>query len=209
MNEGKIKKELQLPENSPIVGVIATLRPRKGHQDFLNAAAHVLEAHPQAVFLLVGRDGGSRSHLEALAEKLGISHSVFFTGERDDIPELLSIIDVQVCCSYYEGLSNAILEGMAAGKSIIATNIAGNPELVVHGQTGLIVPPGEPQHLAEAILRLLHDKTLRNRMGKSGRQRVEKLFRVDQMVHATESFYQYLVDTNTTNTLCHITDGQK
>lgn len=196
-NGAKIRKTLQLPENALVIGVIATLRPRKGYQDFLNAAAHVLQKYPQTVFLLVGRDGGSRDALENLAQELHISHSIFFTGERDDIPEVLSSLDVQVCCSFYEGLSNAILEGMAAGNPMIATNIAGNPELVVHEQTGLLVPPGEPQCLAEAIIRLLGDKTLRIQMGALGRQRVEKLFRMDQMIHATVSLYQNLVNTNT------------
>ena len=125
--------------------------------------------------------------------KQGYPYSIFFTGERNDVPELLSVIDVLVSSSLYEGLSNAILEGMAAAKPIVATAIAGNPELVLHEQTGFLVPPGQPECLAGAIIGLLDDRVLRKQMGYAGRKRVEELFQMDKMVHNTEKLYTHLV----------------
>ena len=187
------KKALAVPESAQVVGIIASLHPRKAHQDFLNAAALVLRTCPNAVFLIVGRNDGVQPQLEALAEELSIRDKVIFTGERDDIPEMLSVLDVQVSSSVLEGLSNAILEGMAAGKPIVATQVAGNPELVVHEETGLLVPPGNPNALAAAIIRLLQDRVLRERLGKAGKQRVAMLFRMESMISQTETCYQTLV----------------
>jgi glycosyltransferase involved in cell wall biosynthesis len=188
------KTVLQVPADAPVVGIIARLHPRKGHRDFLRAAACVLYTCPQPVFLIVGQDQGIQSELQTLAYELGISRSVIFTGDREDIPEILALLDVLVCASYIEGLSNAILEGMAAGKPVIATNVAGNPELVVHEQTGLLVPPGNPECLAAGILRLLENPGLRERFGEAGRERAAALFQMDQMIQRTEELYRSLVD---------------
>ncbi len=187
------KRELQIPENFQVVGIVASLHRRKGHWDFLKAAQQVLKSYPQTIFLIIGQDVGIRQELEAYSTQLGIRDSAIFTGHREDIPELLSILDIQVSASYVEGLSNSILEGMAAGKPVVATDIAGNSELVLHGQTGLLVPPGNPKRVAGALCRLLADESLRKRLGNAGQRRVEALFRIDHMVHQTEKFYQSLV----------------
>ena len=185
-----IKATLNIPSDAPVVGVIARLHPRKGHRDFLNAAAIILRQQPNARFLLVGTDQGMRLELEALASELGIADAVAFTDEQQDIPALLAAIDVQVSCSYIEGLSNAIMEGMAAGKAIIATNIDGTPELVRHEETGLLIPPGDPAQLAAAVLRLLHDPALRRQIGKAAQERARTLFHVDKMIRQTEALYE-------------------
>ncbi len=190
---GSLKGLLRIPEHSHIVGMVATIRPRKGHHILLKAAARIVREIPDTVFLLVGRDSGLQTELEDFANDLGIGKAIFFTGERDDVPEILSIIDILVSSSLYEGLSNALLEGMAAGKPIVATEIAGNAEIVMHGQTGFIVPPGNPDALAEAIMRLLQDKALQKQMGKAGRQRAEKLFGMERMIREAESFYLELL----------------
>jgi glycosyltransferase involved in cell wall biosynthesis len=187
------KRTLHIPEDSRVVGIIASLQPRKRHQDFLNAAVRVLQTYPRTVFLIVGRDDGIKSELETLAKDLGIQEVVIFAGERFDIPEILSILDVQVLSSSVEGLSNAILEGMAAGKPIVATQIAGNSELVVYEETGLLVPSEDPNALADAINRLLGDPKLRDRMGRAGKQRVATLFQMERMIQQTEALYQKLV----------------
>jgi glycosyltransferase involved in cell wall biosynthesis len=183
------KKALQISDDAQIVGIVASLHSRKGHQDFLKAAALVLQTCSQTIFVLVGRNEGMQAILEELAEELDIRDSIIFTGERDDIPELLSMFDVQVSSSLAEGLSNAILEGMAVGNPIVATDIGGNPELVVQEQTGILVPPENPTRLAEAIIRLLGDRELQIRMGNAGRRRVESLFRFERMIQQTEAFY--------------------
>ena len=131
-----------------------------------------------------------RPELEALASELGMTDVVAFTGEQQDIPALLAAIDILVSCSRIEGLSNAIMEGMAAGKAIIATNIDGTPELVRHEETGLLIPPGDPAQLAAAALRLLHDPALRRRLGDAARERAKTLFQMDKMIQQTEAFYE-------------------
>lgn len=187
------KKALQIPDNGHIVGIVARLHPRKGHRVFLKAAVQVLQAYPQTIFLVIGGDQGIQPELERFAQELGIRNSVVFTGERRDIPELLSILDVQVSTSFIEGLSNAILEGMASGKPIVATDVAGNPELVIHGQTGLLIPPGNPARLAEAIIQLLGNRSLCIQFGNAGKQRVNTLFRMDQTIFQSEALYQKLI----------------
>lgn len=184
---------LHIPKTSTIVGIIANLHPRKGHEVFLSAAARVLKIYPETLFLIIGRDDGMKASLESLSRELQIEHAIMFTGERDDIPELLSLIDIQVSSSHIEGLSNALLEGMAAGKPIVATNVSGNPELVIDEHTGILVPPDNPERLATAILRLLADPELRSNMGKAARQRTEQVFKIEQMVSDTEKLYKNLV----------------
>jgi len=181
-----------IPADAPVVGIIANLHPIKGHKVFLTAAASVLQTYPQTVFLIVGRDIGIKSELEAFAQELHIRDAVMFTGERDDIPEILSILDIQVSSSFSESFSNVILEGMAAGKPVVATEVGGTPELVVPEQTGLLVPAGNPQCLAEAMMRLLGDQALRVQMGHAGRRRIELLFRIEQTVQQLEGFYQQI-----------------
>ncbi len=189
---GPLKKALHIPDNTYVIGMVANLRPVKGPQDFLKAAARVLQISPQTVFLCVGRSADMQPELTTLAANLGIQDALRFTGERDDIPDLLSIFDVQVSSSLEEGFSNAILEGMAMGKPIVATDVGGNPELVVHEHTGLLVPPGNPDRLAEAILRVLGDQSLREQFGQAGRQRITTLFRVEEMIHQLDTLYQNL-----------------
>jgi len=169
------------------------LHPRKAHHILLNAAARVLQIYPHTVFLLVGRDEGIQRELETLAETLNIRHALIFTGERQDIAELLQVIDVQVSSSLKEGLSNAILEGMAAGKPVIATNVGGNSELIIHEQTGLLVPRQEPQQLAEAIIKVLAQPELQEAFGKAGQKRIREQFRMEHMVEHTETLYNTLV----------------
>ncbi len=185
----QIKDTLHIPPDAPVIGIIASLHPCKGHKDVVQAAALVLHQFPQTRFLLVGRDKGIYEILTALAEKLTITRSLTFTGERDDIPELLRVIDIVVSSSYIEGLSNAILEAMAAAKPIIATSVGGTPELVTHEQTGLLVAPGNPKALSEAMIRLLEHPEHRKRFGEAGRKRVEEQFSVERMVSRMEQLY--------------------
>jgi len=188
------KTVFNIPADYYTVGIVANLRPCKGFQDFLKAAARVLQTYPKTLFLLVGRDEGIRSTLETLAKNLGISNSVLFTGERNDIPELLAMFDILVSSSLTESLSNAILEGMAEGKPVVTTDVGGTSELVVHEQTGLLVPPQNPAHLADAIMRLLGDQGLRSQLGNKGRHRAATLFPIEHMINQTEALYDKLVD---------------
>jgi glycosyltransferase involved in cell wall biosynthesis len=118
---------------------------------------------------------------------------VVFAGHRTDVPEILQALDIFVLPSNWEGLPNAVLEAMAAGLPVVATRVGGVPEVVVEGQTGILVPPRDPNALADALLTLLRDPNLRRRMGQAGRQRVQEYFSVDQMVSKTETLYEQLL----------------
>src|SRR4029077_9155922 len=133
------------------VGMIARMNdPVKNHPAFLRAAARVTRALPETEFLLVG-DGPLRSKLQVMAGDLGIAERVHFAGERHDIPAMLSSMDVSVLISSSESLSNVILESMAAGVPVVATDVGGNSELVTDGETGVLVPPGDEDRLVEVL----------------------------------------------------------
>jgi len=187
------KKGLGLETSASVIGAIGRLDRVKGAEYLLRAAAKVIFKTPDAAFLIVG-DGSQREALEQLARSLGISHRVVFTGQRDDVPELLAVMDVLVLPSLYEGLPNAVLEAMAAGKPVIATPVGGTPEVVEDGITGLLVPPRDPEALAEAILALLQDRERAEAMGRAGRARVEKYFSVERMIAETEALYEELIE---------------
>ena len=191
-----IKKELGLNSIAPIVGIIAGLRPIKGHRYFLEAASIVLKEIPEVKFLIVGyifKNAGKDNSLLEVAKKLRITDNVVFAGERSDIPKLLSMMDISVLSSLSEGFSNTILESMAAGKPVIATNVGGNPEVVVDDETGLLVPPANSEMLAKAMLRLLKNKELAQKMGKAGQKRIEKFFSLKKMMENTEKLYDFLL----------------
>lgn len=185
---------LGLPTGAPIVGIVAMLRPEKGYPVFLEAACDVLNAVPEAHFAIVG-DGSERSRLEKLASDLGVSSQVHFLGARRDIPELLKAFDVTCLSSYpvVETLSNSVLEYMAAGKPVVATRVGSLPEVIVEGETGFLVEPGDAKALAERIVSLLCDSGLRRRMGDRARQRAESHYSLARMVKATERLFETLL----------------
>lgn len=188
-----IRAALEIPVNAPLVGVIGTLSPYKNHQNFLRAASIVLQQIPAARFLLIGRDEGLLAPLQALAETLRIRRAVTFAGERKDMPEIIASLDVVVSSSSIEGFSNAILEGMAMGKPVVATAVGGSPEIVRHGETGFLVPSGDPAQLAERMAHLLGDAALREQMGRAGRSRVAAQFAMPNLINETSRFYEELV----------------
>jgi glycosyltransferase involved in cell wall biosynthesis len=138
-------------------------------------------------------DGALKTDLEKSAFKLRIHHNVQFLGERSDIPELLSIMDVSVLCSISEGFSNTILESMSMGKPVVATRVGGNPEAIVHGVNGLLTRPSAPAELAESILTLLSHRKLAVSLGAAARRTIEKNFREEHMSGETTSLYYTLL----------------
>jgi glycosyltransferase involved in cell wall biosynthesis len=116
-----------------------------------------------------------------------------FIGGRRDIPDVISLFDVAVLTSLSEGFSNVILEYMASSKPVVATNVGGNPEIVVHGETGLLVPPTDSAALASAILSILKDKEVGLRFGKAGRKRVEEKFSLDVMLRNYENLFERVI----------------
>jgi len=181
--------EWHIPDGNIVVGMIANLHRYKGHKDVLQAAADVVRTFPSFRVVFIGRDYGIRSELEGLAKTLRLEKTIIFAGERNDIPDCLSVMDILLLVSHSEAFSNAILEGMAAGIPVIATDIGGNPEQVLHEITGLLVPPEDPGALAQAILCLLQDEHLRHQMGTAARQRAEQHFHLSHMCRQFEALY--------------------
>jgi glycosyltransferase involved in cell wall biosynthesis len=172
----------------PHVGVAANLRSVKGLDIFVRAAALVHAQHPQAVFTVAG-EGELRLTLETQAAAEGLAGHFSLPGIVANIPRFLATLDVAVLCSHAEGMSNALLEYMAAGRAIVATAVGATPALLVDGVHGLLVPPGDPQKLAEAIKRLLDDRELAQQLGAAARRRVWERYSREAMVRRFEEFY--------------------
>jgi glycosyltransferase involved in cell wall biosynthesis len=179
-----------LPEATgrPVVLTLARLDAQKGLEYLVGAAALV----PDTLFLIAG-DGGERRRLEALAREKGLAERVRFLGYRDDAHQLLAACDIYVLPSLFEGLPVSVLEAMAAGKPVVATAIPGTDEAVLHGRTGLLVPPADPQALAGAIRDVLSDPTLARRLGEAGRERVRQHFSAGRMVERVMGVYEELL----------------
>lgn len=192
---GVVRALLGIRDEAPIIAVFARLNPLKGLEFFLEAAASLRLQFEDARFLIVG-DSISRAYrdeLEAKAEALGLGTRVFFTGFRTDIPELLAEVSVLVLPSLAEGLSNVILEGMAAGVPVVATRVGGNSEIVEDGVSGLLVPARDAGALAEAIGSLIADPGRRESMGRAGQKRAIERFSLEGTVAETEKLYERLL----------------
>jgi glycosyltransferase involved in cell wall biosynthesis len=177
----------------PRIGVVANLRPVKDLGLFLRAAAQVGSRHGGATFHIAG-EGDQRTELERQADELGLGNRLFLPGSVKDIPAFLGSLDVAVLCSRSEGMSNALLEYMAAGRPIVATAVGANGQLIEHGVHGLLVPPGDPGRLARAIRRLLEDRELAARLGAAARRRVQEEYSRETMIRRFEAFYEALAD---------------
>ena len=152
-----IRKHLNVPNDAPIVGTIANLHPRKGLRFLLHAVSLLLEEFPDLHCVIIGRDDGEGDLLCRIAQQLCIEQHVHMLGYRKNARQLLSAFDIFALPSLYEGLPVALIEAMAAGLPIVATRVGGNPELIMHGQTGLLVEPENVADLAASIRSLLID----------------------------------------------------
>jgi glycosyltransferase involved in cell wall biosynthesis len=179
------------PDGIPAGGFVLSLGQldsRKGHRVLIAAWPAVVRAQPAARLVLVG-DGPCRGELEAQARALGVTASVTFAGFRAPADPFLSASRLLVQPSLTEGMPNAVLEAMSAGRPVVASRIGGVPELVVHEETGLLVAPGDPEALAAAIVRMLSDPAGAVRMGTAGAARARALFSIESMRRAIESIY--------------------
>lgn len=175
------------------IAMVARLDPEKDIDVFIRAAAQLKERHPQARFAVAG-DGGERNHLHALASELGVSDRVRFFGERNDVPALLNRCAIGVLTpKANEGLSNTILEYMATGIPVVATDCGGNQELIRNDQTGFLVPPGDVQEVAASLDTLLNDPAYAQRLGAAARTYIESAHRIDQVGAQFEDLYTEMV----------------
>lgn len=185
---GVTRSELGIPPHHSVVGLLARLEPQKDPVTFLRAAVILVKKLPTVSCLVIG--GGSlQAELEREAQALGLGDRVTFTGPRRDVARLLAACDVSVISSVKEGMSNSIMESMAAGKPMVATRVGGNAELIAEGETGFLVPPRDPAAIANAVLCILEDPALAKAMGHQARVRIAQRFSVEAMVKSTERLY--------------------
>lgn len=201
-----LPEEYGFEAGSPMVGVVGRLEPEKGQATLIDAWPRVLAQVPEARLLVVG-EGSRREALEAQAEALGLlgdactgdacvgtrharpNARVVFTGRRDDVPAVTAALDVAVLPSYREAQGLVILEAMALSRPVVASAVGGIPEMITDGVTGLLVPPRDPQALADAIVRLLRDHPLADMIARAAHDMVHERFCIERMGAAIQDLY--------------------
>jgi glycosyltransferase involved in cell wall biosynthesis len=191
----RARHDLPAPGSGPLlVGTVARLHPQKGLQYLLAAVPAVLERYPDTLFVIAG-EGEEEQRLKQMARQRDLTEQqVRFLGFEADVPSLLSLLDLFVLSSLWEGMPFAILEAMAAGKAQVVTDVDGCRELVLQGETGLLVPPYQAADLAEGICRLLGNHELRRGMGEAARRRAEEEFSPRLSAARLEDVFQALLD---------------
>ena len=184
--------ELGLPPDARVIGAVNRLWPQKRVKDLI-WAADLLKVIRDDVHLLIVGDGPLRARLERYRDLVRIRDRVHFLGIRHDLPRLLPHFDCLWLASAYEGLPNSIMEAMACGIPVVATDISGNRDLVIHGQTGYLAPVGDRAGFARHTNRLLDDAALARRLGDAGRERIEREFSVEKMINAYAELYSKAV----------------
>jgi glycosyltransferase involved in cell wall biosynthesis len=188
-----VLKRFELPVDSLLCVSAGRLSPEKGHKDLLGAIAAMGEQAFGCSFLLCG-DGPCRNALERQAHALGIWERVRFAGFISDIQDVFQVMDLLVLPSHSEGLPNVVLEAFACGKAVVATSVGGVPELVENGRSGILVPPGQPGVLAEAIVRCITEPSLREAYGRAGQSTVRSQFTFEEQTRRLESIYAQILD---------------
>lgn len=190
----RVRAELGLGADVPVVGVVARLVEDKGHDDLLAAAPTILKTRPETRFLLVGT-GSRERDLKDLAASLGLEGTVRFLGFRDDVPEITAALNVSVLPSIDCDASSAVLkEALACGVPAVATEIGGAAEILQDGRTGLIVPPHDPARLAGAILSLLENPERAREMGRRGSRDVAERFSPERLGDETLEVYKSVLE---------------
>lgn len=185
--KSSIREEFNIGKEIILLGCIGRIEERKGQEYLIHAMKHV----DNAKLMIIGKeDEGYFKRIKEIIERHGLSDRIIFTGHRKDIASILKEIDVLVFPTISgEGFSRVVLEAMAAGKPVIATDDAGNPEAVIDGVTGYIVPVKDPMALADRINELIEDKEKRGEMGSAGRKRVEEFFTIEKNVKKIQDLY--------------------
>ncbi|HAZ09626.1 MAG TPA: hypothetical protein DCY56_00760 [Candidatus Omnitrophica bacterium] len=190
-----LRQEIGISEDEKVIGMVGRLVYEKAYDIFLTSAHKISKLIPNSKFLIIG-DGRERPALEALTLRLGIKKQVIFLGERQDIPQLISLFDVAVLSSRIESFPVALLEYMAASRPIIATNVGGNTEIILNGETGCIVPPEDAEAIAKAVIELLNNRKKAEEMGKAAKKIVEDRFSLKDMIDKMEKFFLDCVEKN-------------
>jgi glycosyltransferase involved in cell wall biosynthesis len=188
-----LRKKYGIPEETVIAVTVGRLVEQKGHVYLIEAAAEIVAAFPKVVFLLLG-DGPLRGRLMSRLKELNLTERFIFAGMVDDVDTYLAGADLMIHPSIEEPFGNALLEGMWAGLPIVASRVGGIPEVVVEGETALLVTPRDPHRLAEAVLRLLRSPSQRKALGQTGQQRCRTVFGLEAMLDRIETYLTGLVN---------------
>jgi glycosyltransferase involved in cell wall biosynthesis len=186
-----LRRQVGLSENDVAIGVVANLYPVKDHATLIRAAARIASRWPAVRFVLVG-EGRERESLTRLASDLGVADNVLMPGRIAPEPGMGGIFDIATLTSREEGFPNWVVEAMAAGRAVVATNVGGVPDAIVHDETGILVEAGDDERLADAFDRLLRDVPGRDRMGSEGTLRARRLYHVSSVMKSLESLYEEL-----------------
>lgn len=184
----EFKKELGIRNSSTVVAIVGRLVPVKNHRMFLRAVEEVLKERDRVQFLVVG-DGILKEELEGLCRELRIQNNVLFTGWRNDMDAIYNILDILVLCSATESQGLVLLEAMAHGKPVIATDVDEIGKTVIDGRSGILIPPDDVHQLAKGMQRLIDEPSLRKRLGESSRVLVEREFSVRSMIERISRVY--------------------
>nr|WP_280712760.1 glycosyltransferase family 4 protein [Desulfobaculum xiamenense] len=188
----ELRREMGLAPDAPVIGMVSKLWPGKGHDVLLRAFAALRQRMPRARLLIVG-EGAERANLERLARSLGLGGAVVFAGFMADVRPAIGACDATVLPSLFEGMGRVLLESMAMGVPVIASEVGGIPDLVRHRENGLLVPPGNVRELALAMHHLLHDTQQARELGRAGRRTVTECYGADAMVGAIDGVYRGLL----------------
>jgi glycosyltransferase involved in cell wall biosynthesis len=190
-----VRESLGIAANDCVVGIVAHVLPHKGFGDLIQALGLIVQRISRVRCLVVGEAPRQKylGQLFDLADRLGVRDRLIFVGGQEDVAPFLGAMDVFVLPSLTEGLPLTILEAMAIGKPVVGTDVGGISEAVLHGETGLVVPPRDPRKLAEAVIGLLDDPASARTMGEAGRRRVETVFTMDDEAAQTVRVYRRIV----------------
>jgi len=188
----RIRAELGIPADAFLIGNVGRLAPQKGQRHLVEAMPLLLERVPRAHAAIAG-GGDLEEFLRDLALELRVSEHVHVLGPRQDVPALMQALDVFAMPSIWEGFGLVLLEAMAAARPVVASHVATIPEVVVDGETGLLVPAGDEVALADALAQLADDPQLAQRLGQAGQDRLRRRFSIDKMVGDTELLYRELL----------------
>ena len=184
----RLRSEFGIGEDAFIIGIVGSLYPVKGHVHLFHALRTVLGHHPKTRLLVIGQ-GDLEQTLKQKVSDLGIEGAVSFLGLRNDVPRVLPLLDLFVLPSLSEGLSVALLEAMSTGVPVIASKVGGNPEIVVDGETGYLVPPERSEELASRIIEIMSDRESSRLLGERGREWVAREFTTARMLERYQDLY--------------------
>lgn len=189
VDRAALRRSLEIEGDRPVIGFVGRLSPQKDPLCFVAAMPEILRRHPGALILMVG-DGELRQAVETEAKRLGVDSALRILGFREDVPQLLRAMDLFVLSSRWEGLGRSLTEALYCGLPAVATAVEGVPELITDGETGRLVPPEQPEAIADAVNDLLSNAGRAQAMAAAGQARVKALFDVQRMVDDIDALYQ-------------------